>query len=352
LEHEALDTLRSEAKELGCCLLAATEEEETREKEDEDSTRPGIVQEQSQNDGPWQDAFKVPHPRPTNTTETETSSRPSCEILEDLLGDPDWGLTPEPTTKKVTIIAILAILRNKLPQMAYSDWLLVLERPTQSKFLLSLNKEERFLTTNLLSIFRRALQTKNSFQVLQPKDRYEICLASSRMLGSSEMSFHMGAVRNVIECFNRLVGLSTLGLGGLESSPPMQRAHTSASTPPQEKRRKTKSDISISSTTAHTTAVPAGVRSCKTSPKSIYDAIRLKYQKKSLTSGTSSVNSYITVRMGDSSQVCTLETEKSEFLIQLRCWKTSQLEGLSDLQKLKHAYASIHLYTDATSDIH
>jgi hypothetical protein len=58
--------------------------------------------------------------------------------------------------------------------------------------------------------------------------------------------------------------------------------------------------------------------------------------------------------MGESSQVCTVETEEQEYLIQLRCWKTAQLEGrLSDMEKtLKHSYASIHLFTDENSALH
>jgi hypothetical protein len=46
-----------------------------------------------------------------------------------------------------------------------------------------------------------------------------------------------------------------------------------------------------------------------------------------------------------------VETPKPEYLTQLRCWKTAQIEGISDIQKLKHAYASLHLFTD-DSPIH
>jgi hypothetical protein len=96
--------------------------------------------------------------------------------------------------------------------------------------------------------------------------------------------------------------------------------------------------------------VNAGAASSKVS--SIFDTLKSKFSAPNTSSGTSLVNSYTTERMGNKSQVCTVETPKPEYLIQLRSWKTTQMEGVSNIQKLKHAYASIHLSTDDSSPIH
>jgi hypothetical protein len=36
----------------------------------------------------------------------------------------------------------------------------------------------------------------------------------------------------------------------------------------------------------------------------------------------------------------------------MRCWHTVQLQGVPDIEKLKHVYATAHFYTNDSSQVH
>jgi hypothetical protein len=81
-------------------------------------------------------------------------------------------------------------------------------------------------------------------------------------------------------------------------------------------------------------------------------ALKEKFQQGDSQSMTSSVNPFITLQRGHWLALCAVKAPKSEYLIQLRCWKTSLIEGVSDLEKVKRAYSSVELYTNETSNLH
>jgi hypothetical protein len=65
-----------------------------------------------------------------------------------------------------------------------------------------------------------------------------------------------------------------------------------------------------------------------------------------------SVNSYISVKEGNTSRVVTLEEPDPGYLIQVRCWRTPNIQDVPDIEKLKHAYATAHFFCGENSAIH
>jgi hypothetical protein len=191
-------------------------------------------------------------------------------------------------------------------------------------------------------VARQAILKEGTPMLTLPSDRWK--LISSLLAGPifSEIYLPIPPVLNVMHCLKALED---------ERSMDIENSASSVFTPRPKLDLKRKRATCTSSTTASTIEEVVDAASSKKPRLNIFDIIRSKFQKPTSYSSISSVSSFITTEKGGTSLMCTLETPMPGFLIQLRCWRTAAIEGISDIEKLKHAYASIHLYTDK-SPIH
>jgi hypothetical protein len=103
---------------------------------------------------------------------------------------------------------------------------------------------------------------------------------------------------------------------------------------------------STSFTTAKNTEVAVAVPSSETC-RSLYDTLKATFGPE-----TSFVNSYISARMNNQTQIFSLKGEEEPYQMVLRCWKTPDLKNVQPQEKHLHTYASMNVHFSEDSPLH
>lgn len=89
------------------------------------------------------------------------------------------------------------------------------------------------------------------------------------------------------------------------------------------------------------------------SPESrLFNMLSTEHKQSTSASGTMNVSSCISVRKGATCVASFLETPPKPYQVQVRCYRTEDIEGLSQLEKFKKAYISLTVHVNSRSSVH
>jgi len=128
------------------------------------------------------------------------------------------------------------------------------------------------------------------------------------------------------------------------------RALTSGLPPSIGKMNRTRRDTS----TSYTTAIPTEDNADAVSSKAVdlYTTLRELSTPTTSQQKTSSVSSYISARKNGNLRTFSLTTEEQPYLLKLRCYKLSDIQGVPERDQWKKSYADMTLHFGHLSDAH
>jgi hypothetical protein len=94
----------------------------------------------------------------------------------------------------------------------------------------------------------------------------------------------------------------------------------------------------------------ADARSCKASD--LFTMLKERFGQETSSTQTSYVSSFISTRMGGKSHTFSSKDEEQEYLIQLRCWKNSEIKIVRPQDHYLQTYASVNMQVPEDSKMH
>jgi len=128
------------------------------------------------------------------------------------------------------------------------------------------------------------------------------------------------------------------------------RVLTSGSEPHTGRTRYTLKGTSTSSMTA--TQIEGNADAASSRELDLYTMLKERSSPVTSQSKTSSVSSYISARKNGNLRTFSLTTDEQPYLLKLRCYKLSDIQGVPEREQWKKSYADMTLHFGHPSDVH